>query len=421
MFQLSSWLRLPLLASALLGLQPLTAQTVLPRYESPRLTALAAELVGGSNQALDNFWRDLAGRSPLIETIEGEPDHHWITFAWRGSSTTRTVDLLGDIPTSNQAKWAFRRLGETDLWFKTERIPKDARFGYLIRENTGPFRLDPLNTKAFGGRSVVELPGAPEQRWIRAYDGGPKGRLIPESFRSRLLNEERALGVYLPPGYRQGELRYPLILAFDGEAYGNRSDSQIPLPTVLDNLIGEKRIPAAVAILINSQSTRDRDLLCSENFARFVALELIPWARQRYSATDNPRQTVVVGASYGGLGAAFVAFQFPNVVGNVLSQSGTFTYFPNWTSNPTDYAIETGWLTRRFATSPSAGTRFYLEVGRFEGGPIFNLVRETRHFYDVLQAKGYPVTYSEFSGGHDYLTWRNSVGDGLVALLGTRR
>jgi hypothetical protein len=34
----------------------------------------------------------------------------------------------------------------------------------------------------------------------------------------------------------------------------------------------------------------------------------------------------------------------------------------------------------------------------------------------VLVARGYPVTFSEFTGGHDYLTWRNSLADGLIAL-----
>jgi enterochelin esterase family protein len=61
---------------------------------------------------------------------------------------------------------------------------------------------------------------------------------------------------------------------------------------------------------------------------------------------------------------------------------------------------------------------FYLEAGSFEHFFPFSLLAETRRFRDVLQAKGYKVHYSEFSGNHDPLNWRGSFADGLIALAG---
>jgi len=36
-----------------------------------------------------------------------------------------------------------------------------------------------------------------------------------------------------------------------------------------------------------------------------------------------------------------------------------------------------------------------------------------------LLAKGYEVHYQQFVGGHDYLSWRGTFADGLIALIGT--
>jgi hypothetical protein len=83
--------------------------------------------------------------------------------------------------------------------------------------------------------------------------------------------------------------------------------------------------------------------------------------------------------------------------------------------------IETGWLARQYATAPRLPLRFYLEVGTLEQGMSINLVLENRRMRDTLTARGYPVTYSEYNGGHDALCWRGSIADGLIALLGAPR
>lgn len=81
--------------------------------------------------------------------------------------------------------------------------------------------------------------------------------------------------------------------------------------------------------------------------------------------------------------------------------------------------VEPEWLARQFATNDRRPLRFYLEAGLlvkpnlafFPGNLTAN-----RHFRDVLQAKGYPLIYSEYNGAHEDFSLRGSVADGLVAL-----
>ena len=394
------------------------------KFDSPRLTRLARELASTADKqdALDRFWQGMRGKTPLVEPIAGNDREMLVTFIWHGNKNTRRVGTLGTNPSPDSAEQELRRFLDTDLWYKTERMPSDARFGYALGENGQGYKPDPLNPATFAGRSVAELPNAPVESWIKKNPMVPAGTLSKHKLRSELLDEERSIGVYLPANYDDKKEPYPLLLVFDGESYGSRPESAIQTPTILDNLAAAQKTPPMVAILVDSQATRDRDLVCSDRFSRFLAEELIPWCRQKYHVSRDPSRVIVTGSSYGGLCAAYTAFRHADVFGNVLAQSGTFSYFPNRQQKKvTDYFDETGWLTRELATHPKLSIRFYLTVGRFEGGPYWSLLRENRHLRNVLEAKGYSLVYSEYSGGHDYVGWRNTLGDGLIALMGANK
>ena len=111
------------------------------------------------------------------------------------------------------------------------------------------------------------------------------------------------------------------------------------------------------------------------------------------------------------------------VVGNALSQSGNFAWAPDRIVGPNlDATTEGGWLIKEYIGRPSEPVRFYLDAGVFEadrfatGGAI---LESTRHFRDVLRAKGYAASFRQFTGGHDYLSWRGTLADGLIDLIGT--
>jgi enterochelin esterase family protein len=164
-----------------------------------------------------------------------------------------------------------------------------------------------------------------------------------------------------------------------------------------------------------------RDLDCSDRFARFLANELVPWARKTYRVHDDPARTIVGGTSLGGRMAAYCGLRHSGVFGNVLSQSGSFVTAAGQQSPTAVWEGEApGLLVRQFIQSPALPLRFYIEVGRYETGLHSSALLETRRLHDVLQAKGYGVAYSEFLGGHNEVCWRGSFANAIMALTAER-
>jgi enterochelin esterase family protein len=396
--------------------------------ESPRLAALSRTVREGGPDALDRFWAEVKGKLPLVEPAPADGGARLVTFLWRGGPQTRRVDLVGGMPLGRPKPLS--RLGDTDLWYWTERVPKDARFGYGFVENAAPgararLRPDPLGARTYAEQSVAELPDAPPQPWSEPREGVPRGKLEAHRVPSAALGADRRVTVYTPPGYDPRGGENGLLVVFDGESCGGDLEgfNPIPGPVILDNLIARGKIRPAVALFVESGETRDCDLGCHPPFAEFVAGELVPWARSRYRVSPDPGRAVVCGFSRGGLGAAYCALRHPEVFGNVLALSGAFWWYPEADRDARvppaarpllDLTREPGWLTRQFADGPRVPVRFYLEAGRFEE----RIREESWRLRDVLRAKGCDVAYREHNGGHDYAAWRGSFADGLLALAG---
>lgn len=376
--------------------------------------------------AVEQFVASRKGKGPIIEDIKDDSRNVNVTYLYYGDEYTEKVEVFGG-PHEDSGGPAMQRFMRTPLFFATDIVPKDARYRYAfivtethfaglkgsIQTSDEKNALDTLNPENFQGLSVMVLPAAPPQLYVNASDSVPHGKVTPTSLKSASLKEDRTLSIYTPPGY-EGATAADLLIVFDGATYIGGASSGIPAPTILDNLIAAKKIGPTVAIFVNNMGQRTRDLGGYAPFADFVALELIPWARKNYRINDGPSHVVLAGSSRGGLAASHCAFVHSDVVGKVLSQSGAY-WVRNDEINPLPWPLteDTGDLTLSFRKSPLLPIKFYMEVGRFD-----SLLKDNRELRDVLLVKGYPVTYHEFDGGHDYFSWRGSLENGLISLLG---
>ncbi|MEU0939231.1 enterochelin esterase [Embleya sp. NPDC005971] len=400
--------------------------------DTPILHALTEAVAAGRADAGAEFWAGVeAVGAPLVEPDPADPGQRLVTFVWRDDPTAPARDVLALLHTftdrdrhaGDLTPHLMRRLPGTDVWALTHRLPADLRASYQFFVGTGARAQllrtdraawlgvldgavpDPYNhaptLAARDGRnpsSVLALPDAPAQPWVRRRPGVPRGSRLDTTVAGRRVS------VLVPAGVRPEPFRVAVFL--DGEVWG----SVLDIGDTLDNLHAEGRIPPTLALLVDTMG-RDRriaDLTCSEAFVDWLADVLLPWAGRHYGFDPDPAHTVVVGQSAGGLTAAFAALHRPDRFGNVLSQSGSF-----WWPDPDEGNDGPEWLTRRFATTERLPIRFHVEVGLLE----WMLVAENRRLRDVLLERGYPLTYTEFDGGHDYACWRGGLAVGLVGLL----
>jgi enterochelin esterase family protein len=403
-----------------------------PMVESPRLRQLKAQLAKEDPSALRRFWEAMATEhTPLVEPIPKETGKVLVTFLWRATPGTTGVKTAGGPMT---------RLLETDLWYTTLTMdPSIPIFYSFFPVETGEKErraADPLNPRRFGISAEVKaaLPldlqvGAawweqtsmllfrenPASRWTEEQPRTPKGKIEMFSVKEKKRAKSRRVWVYTPPNYNpKSSEPCRLMICFDGLSYL----AEIPVPTILNNLLAAGKISPTVAVMIDNGDAKAsaEDLDNHATFADFMATELVPWVRQRWRVSADPARTIICGYSRGGLGATYVAWKHPEVFGNVLAQSGAF-----WRGNEGGTS-DPEWLTQQFKSSPKASLRFYVEVGAQEtgktpGGTIF--IEANRHLRQALEGKGYDVRYVEVSGArHDPIHWRFQLADGILYLAG---
>jgi enterochelin esterase family protein len=406
------WVSVSLLV---LGLSPASAEPPV----SPRIAALAA-----APATMDAFWeRVTAEGTPLVEDINDPKGRLLVTFVYRATPGLSHVAVY-QAPGGNSGYAQLKQVVGTDVFAWSTLVDPATRFTYSLApgDNYGPpatqsdfekrlplFRPDLLNKHPYNvDASLVELPNALAQPGIVPKRETQAGELVVHKARSKALGNERSVIVYTPPQFSTPGPKYPLVVMFDASAAVNA----LAIPVVLDELIAAKKIPPIVVMLIGNVD-RSKELPGDAAFADFIALDLVPWVRRAYHATTDSRLTVLAGISYGGLAATYAAARHPAVYGNVLSQSGSYWWSPD--------DIEEGEAhPRDYARRPRLPVRFWMEVGTLEvGSPkrATDQLGSNRHMRDILVARGYDVTYREFVGAHEYINWRGTIGEGLVALL----
>lgn len=280
----------------------------------------------------------------------------------------------------------------------------------------GPDYADSPETKAKDGVPKGELREfTMKSEDSRIYKGIAKGRKGKVPY-------ERKVVVYIPAQLDKKKPA-PFIIAQDGLGYRG------VLPVVLDNLIHEKRVPAMVAILINSgggdaqgsQRGLEYDTV-SDVYAKFVEKEVLPKIEkeQDLKLTRDPEARATMGGSSGGAAAFTMAWFCPELYRRVLTYSGTYVNQQSPFNRRTPHGA---WEYHEniIPKSKPKPLRIWLQVSERDNGhdrddtSFHNWVRANRLMAAALKDKGYAYRYvfSKDAGHTDGRVTRQTLAGAL--------
>ncbi len=339
---------------------------------------------------------------------EGTPliDGSNVTFIWQGSGDA--PQLVGDF-----TGWSDNPIDLTEIepgvWIHTLSLPRDAyvEYGYSIRYDITERFADPFNPRLiYNGIDTVNhyfaMPDYQPTELVTRKPGVKRGAISEHWLETDMFTGDthRKIYLYHPPV----EEPTPLVVVWDGGDYLRRGY----LNVIVDNLIAEGRIrPISMALIENGGSSRFVEYMQNEATVGFVMQMIFPFASQHLNLIDvfeNPGIHGILGSSMGGLMALYVGMRAADIFSHIICQSGAF-----WFRDPR-YDMLIVDLIKHKPTEP---LKIWQDVGTLEG-----LLDANRKLHGLLKAKGFDVTYREFSGGHNQTMWADNTWRALERLYG---
>jgi predicted alpha/beta superfamily hydrolase len=192
-----------------------------------------------------------------------------------------------------------------------------------------------------------------------------------KSFHSRILNNDRDVIVYLPPGYEANKTkRYSVFYMHDGQNLFDGATSYIPgqewrVDETAQSLISAGKIePLIIVGIYNTGKDRANEYTAAEDakykaggkadlYGRLLVEELKPFIDATYRTKKDAAHTGLGGSSLGGLVSLYLGLKYPNVFGRVAVAPAAW-----WADNQIVHYTE---------AHPKEPLRVWLDIGTKEG------------------------------------------------------
>jgi enterochelin esterase-like enzyme len=313
---------------------------------------------------------------------------------YRGAA--KSVMVAGDVTDWNPGRIFMRPVGE-NLHAVALDLAPSARVEYKLIAD-GKWIEDPLNPNKLdngigGANSFFAMSAYKPTEWDKPVNFEPVLETV--EIQSKVFGETRKVQVYAPLTLTIEPYDQPVLYFQDGGDYVKRARAI----EVYTNLFKAKRVKPFIMVFVNYKD-RTKEYWASDDYARFLATEVVPAIDAKYNTVKNRDGRAILGASLGGITSVWVGLKYPEVFSRIGGQSSSF-----WVDNER--------VVRELAKLDPAKTKFkfYFDDGALEGA------EDTRRVNVLLRAKGFPVTYVEAETGHNWTSWRDRLAEAFVALM----
>jgi enterochelin esterase family protein len=287
--------------------------------------------------------------------------------------------------------------GVDGLWTLTVGPVKPNIYSYRLLVD-GVAVVDPSNTltgfAAQPGYSMVVVHG----EGPAYYDAKPvpHGNVTRHVYHSAVLNGEREMYVYTPPGYDRSR-KYPVLYLLGGSGeLASTWNLDGRAGFIADNLIAEGKALPLIMAMPNNQVLHRSDPKHTELTFRLFAQELrqhiVPVVDKAYSTQADARGRAIAGLSMGGRHAQLVGFKALDL----------FRSFGIMSAGDPDSEQS----TPEFLNDPGINKKvdyLFVGLGTHENQPANRSVA----FHQILEK--HRIVHDYYiggDGGHDWGTWR---------------
>ena len=257
--------------------------------------------------------------------------------------------------------------------------------------------------------NIFLIPGG--RASLYAVHDVPHGNVAKVWYHSDALGTDRRMTVYTPAGYGSDDRRYPVLYLLHGMGGDENAWSELGRTAyILDNLIAQGKAEPMIVVMPNgnvSQTaapgetaegftvpTLQRPKTMEGTFESAFP-EIVSYIDANYRTIPEKHSRAIAGLSMGGFHSLHISKQYPDVFDYIGLFSAAIDHYTEHSEVYDDFE---GKLARQFAGRPAL---YWIGIGKTDF-----LYQSNEKFRKLLDAKGYPYTYSENEDGHIWRNWR---------------